>query len=313
MLQRILFLLLLILTVFNVEARPNCYANCTFIGYRGSYNLDVDGRCARKTGNDCQVNVNFQYHTGLYDVTFDTSYVSTYSRFIYILPSNYLTYTATFACSSSEKCAVEFAQKKLVDLGNRTYNSFRVSQEVAPFLNEARPSGSFLRCYDGEVCLGDGVCQIEYDTKGNSQRTRGCNRPSPSVPPRVSVYDSGSYTSFDIECNRTNCNSPDTMAKVKAILASHNLTDADGRINGSSSFTASMMIVAMMLVFSKFFNWITVLSLLYQPRTKYRCSSNDEYDYWNRDFHSSLIESGWSIHDSSAISSARGRITIKFT
>ena len=282
MLQRILFLLLLTLTVFNAEAKPNCYHNCTFIGYRGSDNFDVDRRCDRKTANNCQVNVRYYYHEGSYAVTFDTSYVSSYSRFIYILPSNYLSYSATFSCSNSDKCAVEFAEKKLVDLGNRTYNSFRVSQEVAPFLNEARTNGSFLRCYDGEVCLDDGVCKIEYDTKGNSQRTRGCNRPYPSVPPRVSVFDSGDYTSFDIECNRTNCNSPDTVAKVKGILAAHNLTDANGRINGSSSFVVSIMIIATMLLLCKFFNWMFLLSFLYQSRMKYKCSSNDQFDYWDR-------------------------------
>ena len=139
-------------------------------------------------------------------------------------------------------------------MANRPYNSLRVSQDLAPFLNEVRPSGSFLHCYDGEACLNDGLCQIDHDTKSNSQRTRGCQKQQFSSSPKVSVYDSGTYASFDIECNRTACNSLDTVVKGKEILAGYNLTDANGRINDGSSVAASLMMIATVLLSSKLFN-----------------------------------------------------------
>ena len=244
---------LLLLAIINIVAEPNCLYDCSLSGYHVTH-LSVSGNCKTKKANYCQVKVNYNYHSRRYDVQFDTSYVRSYSRFIYILPSNYLSYSATFSCSDNDKCALDFADKKLLDLANRTYNSIVVSRELAPLLTEARPAGSVLRCYDGETCLGDGMCQIEYDTKANSQKTRGCNTPYPSVPARVSAYDSGSYAVIDVECDRTSCNSPETMQKVKEILFRHNLTDANGRINSGLSFFASMMLIIVMLVFSGIFN-----------------------------------------------------------
>ena len=67
----------------------------------------------------------------------------------------------------------------------------------------------------------------------NSQRRRECDEDDNTV--RVDVYDSSLHSSFDVQCNRTKCNSVETYNRVKAILASYNLTDANGRIPASDA------------------------------------------------------------------------------
>ena len=197
--------------------------------------------CAQQTvGNDCQVEISFQYDKNTYSVSFDTSFIESYSRFIYVLPSNYLSYRETYSCSKHDSCALDFAKNRVLELGNRTYDSWKLTRELAPILEEARPAGRALSCYDNDDCAG-GVCQIEYDTKANSQRRRRCEKEYNIT--RVSIYDSGNYASFEVQCNRTKCNSPETLNQVKAIFASYNLTDANGRINSANAIVTSTSLV----------------------------------------------------------------------
>ena len=57
---------------------------------------------------------------------------------------------------------------------------------------------------------------------------KGCTAQKSQV--RITVRDSIGYTSFEVQCDRTKCNSPDTVTQLKAIFAKHNLTDANGRV-----------------------------------------------------------------------------------
>lgn len=242
-----LLLLAIILAIGTIEGKRRCLTNCTISAYMGQPLIVPDGRCAVGSGDNCQAQVRATYHDNTYAVTFDTSYVSSYSRFIYILTTNYLSYSATYSCSGNNDCALEFARNKVLDLSNRTYNAYMVGLELKPLLEERRPTGSSLRCYGNDICTG-GLCEIEYNPKSNAQRKRGCTWED--VPVRVSVYDSGSYTSLGVDCNRTECNSVDTVSEVKRILARHNLTDADGRINGSPIAMVSLTLIGFLTLFS---------------------------------------------------------------
>ena len=242
-------LLLLVVAIGIIDGKRQCWKGCSVSAYMGVPLTIPDRRCNSSSGDYCQVKVWANYHDNTYSVDFDTSFVSGYSRFIYILTSNYLSYSATYSCSDNDLCALDFAKKKVLDLSNRTYNAFRIGAELSPLLNELRPVGSGLVCYDNDACTG-GICEIEYDTKSNSQRKRGCNRED--VPARVSAYDSGSYASLDVNCNRTQCNSPDIIREVKVILARYNLTDANGRINGASVTMVPLILVGVLALFSIF-------------------------------------------------------------
>ena len=242
---RFFALVVLLLGFQYTDGKRQCPSNCTISGRFGDPLVIPDGLCTIETGSNCNAAIRFHYHENRYYLSFSTAFVSMYSRFIYALTSNYLSYSISFSCSHSNDCAMEFAKKKVLDLASRNYSSQLVGLELNPFLNEYRQPGNQLVCYDGDRCSGP-VCQIEYDTKSKSSRKRGCN--FEDIPARVSVYDGGSYSTFDINCNRTACNSPETYIKIKEIFARHNLTDADGRINGVPILTTSFSIVLTLIV-----------------------------------------------------------------
>ncbi|CAF1287401.1 unnamed protein product [Rotaria sordida] len=76
------------------------------------------------------------------------------------------------------------------------------------------------------ICSSNQICSLDFDQRGNKARSRGCVENSGA---RVSVYDGGSYSSFDIECNRHLCNSDEIFRQIKTILIDYRLTDANGR------------------------------------------------------------------------------------
>ncbi|CAF1290300.1 unnamed protein product [Adineta steineri] len=211
--------------------------------------LSIPTSCEqRKKADSCRVAVKFYYHDRRYDVEFDTSFGNQYYRYFYILPTNYLSYTAMYACIDNDNCAIDFASKKVLDLSSRTFN---VSSQLSSFLLEDRqPFNSTLRCYDNEECVS-GVCQIKYNTDNNKMDKRGCATDGIA---RVFVSDGSSLPSFDIECNRTKCNSPETYNEVKEILFRHNLTDINGRINsGQKSCVSPFLLIVISHLFVFFF------------------------------------------------------------
>ena len=64
----------------------------------------------------CGVLVDFEYHTDKYTVRFDIGSMAVYRRVIYSLPSNHLGYKAQYSCSNNDSCALEFAQRKVLEL-----------------------------------------------------------------------------------------------------------------------------------------------------------------------------------------------------
>ncbi|CAF1260808.1 unnamed protein product [Adineta steineri] len=247
MLSTVYFCVVFTLFFIYAHGKPLCLFNCTASGYIGMP-LSIPTSCQqRKKANDCGVEVKFYYHERRYVVEFDTSFISHYYRSVYILPSNYLSYTAMYACSHNDNCAIDFANKKVLDLSNRTFDVGSVTRQLSNFLLEYRqPSDPTLRCYDNEECVS-GVCRIEYNTDNNKMSKRRCE--SNSIA-RVHVFDGGSLPSLDIECNRTRCNSPETYNEVKEILFRYNLTDINGRINGGQkSYVSTFLLIVMFHLF----------------------------------------------------------------
>ena len=220
-------LAVLVLHIISSDAKQTCLSNCTIIGTLGEPLVIPDGRCSTIEANSCLADVSFQYYLGEYVVVFSSSETS-YSRgFIYALPSNYLFYSMVYSCSLGFSCALDFAQSKVLEFGNRSDDAAKLAAELAPILVQPEPTGDVLSCVDNDPCPS-GVCQIEYDTNSNAVTASRCE--SESSLPRVSVYDAGTAASFTVECNRTACNSVNTLNQVKAIFAKFMLTDTSGRI-----------------------------------------------------------------------------------
>ncbi|CAF1363898.1 unnamed protein product [Adineta steineri] len=218
--------------------------------------LNIPTSCQqRQKADNCEVYVRFYYHDRTYAVEFGTTFISRYYRSVYILPKNYLSYTAMYSCSHNDNCAIDFANKKVLDLSNRTFNVNSVTNQLSNVLLEHRqPSDPALRCYDNKECTS-GMCQVEYDTSNNKVNKRGCE---PVGIARVHVFDGGNLPSLDIECNRTRCNSPEAYNEVKQILFQHNLTDINGRINDGQKLCVPA--VLLIILFHLFVFYITNFS-----------------------------------------------------
>ena len=254
--SNILLVLLMLLSTCT-DGKRLCLFNCTAFGYVG-VPLYVPLSCQQRTKADaCGVDVKFSYHDQRYTVEFKTSFVTNYYRSIYILPSNYLSYTAIYACSDHDNCAIDFTTKKVLDLSNRMFNVGSVTNQLATLLLEQRqPSDPALCCYDSEQCVS-GLCKVDIDTKTNKVNERTCVRDGTV---RVHVFDGGSLPSLSVECNRTRCNSPENVNAVKEILFRHNLTDANGRINGGRKECVS----AVFFVSTLFFLGLCVTSFSFE-------------------------------------------------
>ena len=221
-------LILLLLQAIDIDAVLTCLTKCTIAGSKGQPLNISSGHCSEDhTADACLAVISFEYHLGRYRVMFSTSFVTHYARLIHAIPSNYLMHITGYACSENEQCAFEFARRHVLDLSERAYNSSELSAELAPIIQEPTLGFATLTCLNNETCTG-GVCQIGYDTRLNIQTEGGCEKDYNLAG--VTVYDSSSNRSILVECDRTRCNSPGTLDKVKMILAKHNLTDSHGRI-----------------------------------------------------------------------------------
>ena len=138
----------------------------------------------------------------------------------------YFTYTTQYTCISNDTCTLEYAQKMVMDLDNRRNTFANMSADLALILQESRPPGSTLFCYGNDNC-SRAYCKIEYDTVTNTQTELDCER---TINLQISVYDDSKRASFGTMCNRTRCNTVETLNQVKAIFAKYRLTDANGRI-----------------------------------------------------------------------------------
>ena len=255
----------LLAQVFKPVGALTCLSSCTITGLKGQRLNVRDSTCSSANGTACLAVVSFHYHTGEYRVMFNTAPMTGYSRSIYITPPNSLDYWTVHACSNNDTCALEFAQMKVSGLSRRDYNSSTLWAELVPILQESKAAGSVLSCFDNETCV-DGTCNIGYDTKSNSQIGRQCH--TYSSLPNIMVRENDFSGSFDLFCNRTRCNSPQTADRVKAILTKYKLTDANGRIpdlaeeiingpiivNGGHGTVASMLLISGLVFIHGFFS-----------------------------------------------------------
>ena len=245
--------LLVLIQMIVSSVALTCLNQCAIDGSSPQALVVPNGKCSMTIASACRVRLSFEFGTGLYSATFDTAPVASYTSSMEAQPSNYLSYGASYSCTDSDSCALDFARKKVTELSARKYNLPAISAELASLiLQRSQAAGTTLVCADNDVCAG-GVCDIEFDTISNSKKTQGCDKLLVNIKVRAAGSDiSGS---FDVKCNLPNCNTPETLNKAKAIFAKHNLADADGRIvevgrNDGHGIVASVPIVVGLALFS---------------------------------------------------------------
>ena len=249
-------LIIFLLQIINADAKRTCLTDCAITVSPGRPFVVPDGRCKKTLGDYCRIVVEFDYETALYTVALGDFSARLYTRSFYVQVPRYLKYDTSYACSGSDSCAIEFAQKEVLTIPHQTVDFATLSKELVPILLQPQPeaAASDLYCYDNDACP-NGTCRIDYDTMSYSQTIRKCQKPDRYVS--VTAFDDDSGASFTVTCNRTKCNSPETMKKVTAMFARYNLTDANGRItpiriNAAHGVVASIFLVFGVVVLPRF-------------------------------------------------------------
>ena len=227
------FKMLIFLTVFFLLAGNSdalqCFTNCSLGKYRFNTPFVADNKeCQQRvSASKCSVNVEFVYHSKTYEVTHEHN--SNSRDFIYITMQPTLSYDIRYACSEDTNCALSYIQNRISTMTSQYYDVPRIHAQLAPLIENSSKSNS-IQCYNMKnaivLCAPSEVCNVDYNPRSHKARARGCKYFS---MPLVMVYDSETYTSFDITCNRNLCNVDTTLSEVKRILAEHGLTDSSGR------------------------------------------------------------------------------------
>ncbi|CAF1076511.1 unnamed protein product [Adineta ricciae] len=228
----LVFLTVLFLLAGNSDALQ-CLTNCSLGKYRFNTPLVADNKeCQQRvSASKCSVNVEFFYHSKTYEVTHE--YNSNSRDFIYITMQPTLSYDI-----------------RITTMTSQYYDISRLHAQLAPLIENSSTSNS-IQCYNMKnaivLCAPREVCNVDYNPRDHRARSRGCKYLSIPV---VMVYDSETYTSFDITCNRNLCNGDTTLSEVKRILAEHGLTDSSGRRIAAG--TKEMASVFLLLITSIF-------------------------------------------------------------
>jgi hypothetical protein len=224
-----LVLLISLLLTAEIGHALQCITNCSVgeFGFEEPFRIP-DGQCQQRIeASECTVRVDFKYHDQVYTVEFGKNRSS--ADFIYISSSPYLSYTTNYYCSKETNCVFSPLQKRINQMVRRTYNATHIYEQLAPLIENPLRTHA-VKCYNMTKkivkCSHDQVCGLSYDQQAQDVRARGCQL-SPGA--RVFVYDADYYSALHIECTRNLCNDDATIARIKSILASNNLTDANGR------------------------------------------------------------------------------------
>ncbi|CAF1187499.1 unnamed protein product [Rotaria sordida] len=247
-------LLFIILIAADIGFALECRTDCSLGPYNFSQAFNIpDGRCRqRKLGDVCGIDIQLRYDTSSYNVQFNILMSSSDS--IYISSGPYLSYSIDYQCTKGTDCVVSYVKNRINEMTNRNYNARAIYDEIAPIIKNPFRNSS-IECYNIRqepiICSTDYTCNLNYNQRENKFRSLGCNL---NREPKVFVYDGGSYTSFQIDCNRNLCNNEETVSQIKNILSNYGLTDANGRriANGNKQMV-SLLLMSSALIFIMFY------------------------------------------------------------
>ncbi|CAF3784961.1 unnamed protein product [Adineta steineri] len=248
-----MFVLLLVsLLLIDSSHTLQCVTNCTIGEFNFYQPLQFNDKLCeqRISASRCSVDLDFNYYTHTYSAIFEHNTAS--RDFIYINSRSYLSYNVRYPCSKDANCALSYAQNRVNEMSDRAYNVTRIYDQLEPLIVNSSKSDS-IQCYNIKnaivQCAPTEVCNLDYDQRANKMRTRGCKYFS---LPTVMVYNSETYSSFEIVCNRSLCNDDVTLSKIKTIFADNRLTDANGRLIAAGTKTIASAVLLIFILISKF-------------------------------------------------------------
>ncbi|CAF1036280.1 unnamed protein product [Adineta steineri] len=207
----------------------------------------LPSNCSSITANRCSVKLIFWYNHKNYSVTFtgESLYIANagdnkQSMMIETAKNNFFSYDIHHVCKETDNCARNFAEQKIIQMTQRSYNVSSIYFDLQRLLHDKFASSENLACFDinddVHQCTVPGMsgsCQIIDDLIKHKFYRRLClynTRESASIH----IYDSGNFAMMTIKCNRMLCNGPLTIAAVRKVLQHHNITDINGRLTGNS-------------------------------------------------------------------------------
>jgi hypothetical protein len=208
----------------------------------------LPSHCNHISANRCSVKLVFWYSRGNYSVTFigeslhdrDTG-DNRHFIMIETATNKFFSYDIYHMCKETDYCARIFAEQKIPEMTKRSYNISNIYSHLQRLLYHKSALSENLACFDINEAVRQctvpgtsGSCQIIDDLIKHKIHKRLCLH-SAQESASVNIYDSGSFATMNVKCNRMLCNGPLTIAAVKKVLRRHNITDINGRLVGSSS------------------------------------------------------------------------------
>ena len=226
-----LTVLLILLVAPDATQGLKCIFDCPLRDVPFGEDLRIRGRqCQQRIESDsCKIEIVLDYHQQTYAVNFplDSDEVES----IAITPPRRLDYEFDIECSANDDCILDDAHMRITELTRRPFNTQVVYEEIASIVTGATPEDR-LQCFNTKdeivTCASGYRCEIQYDLKGQMVTQRDCGSP---FAPSVLVYENPMFSSFDVVCSHSLCNTEETYQKIKSILYKNNMVDANGRIN----------------------------------------------------------------------------------
>ena len=226
--------LLILLAASDATLGLKCIYECSLREVPFGEDLRIRGRqCQKRLERDsCKIEVVLDYHQQTYTVNFpfDSDEVES----ITITPPSRLDYEFDLECSTDDDCILEDAQTRISELTRRPYNTQIIYEEIS-IITGAAPEVP-MKCVNTRdeivTCVSGDRCEIQYDLKAQMVSQRACGSP---FGPAVLVYENSMFSSFDIVCSHSLCNTVETYEKIKGILNKNNMVDANGRINATGA------------------------------------------------------------------------------
>jgi hypothetical protein len=242
-----MFSLTLLVSVFNLVYSLQCIDNCSMI-YPMSHPFVLPSNCKHISAHHCSVKLVFWYGRGNYSVTFTGESLhdrnagdNEHFLMIETAMTKFFSYDIHHMCKETDYCARIFAEQKIIQMTKRSYNITKLYFHLQRLLYQKSALSENLACFDINDAVRQctvpgtsGSCQIIDDLIKHKIHKPLCLHNAPESA-SVNIYDSGSFATMNVKCNRMLCNGPLTMAAVKKVLRHHNITDVNGRLLGSSS------------------------------------------------------------------------------
>jgi len=147
--------------------------------------------------------------------------------------TQYFSYHIEHGCDNFDDCAGVFAEKKMIEMKEKTYNVSYILDDFDNLLSSTDTSKGFT-FYDRnritDNCSSpDKLCYLRHNQINDGTDAVGCPRGFGISPVNVAVHDQGYSVELSFHCSRRLCNTIETMNKVKNILFKYNITDKNGR------------------------------------------------------------------------------------